>query len=284
MEIIVVDNGSEDGSQEAVRKAFPEVKLIENEANLGFARANNIGIRQSNGRYVCLVNSDVKILDGCIDTLCGYMDQNPSAGIVGPKIFWPDMTLQDSCRQFPSLWTSLCTALKLDRLFPRSAFFAGEHMFYFAHDELRRVDFLAGCFLAIRRVALDQVGLFDEQFFIYAEEMDLCKRFWNAGWGIIFDPGAGAIHYHGASSSREPLRFSIEQQNAVLKYWRKHHSRPDRMAFVVILLFQHLLRAFFAILLYCLRTSERTTITSKIHKNFELIRSLFSNHRALANE
>lgn len=284
MEIIVVDNGSEDFSQEAVRTEFPQVKLIENGANLGFARANNVGIRQSNGRYVCIVNSDVKVLDGCIDTLCGYMDQNPSVGIVGPKILWPDMTLQDSCRKFPSLWNNFCTAAGLNRLFRQSKIFSGEHMLYFSHNLVYEADFLAGCFLMIRKQALNQVGIFDEGFFIYSEEIDLCKRFWKNGWKVKFFPGASAVHNVGASSSRAPLRFYLELQRSKLRYWKKHHNRLSFYVFYLLVLVQHSIRFIAWTGRWMVQPRTRQRSKEEMIKNIICLRLLLSldNNRSIA--
>jgi GT2 family glycosyltransferase len=217
MEIIVVDNASTDGSPEAVIEQFPEVILIRNEKNLGFAKANNIGISRSTGKYVCLINSDVIILSDCIVKLYYFMETTPSIGMLGPKILNSDRSLQSSCRRFPSLWNNFCPAIGLDRLFPASKFFCGEHMFYFRHDKMQKVEVLVGCFLMIRRKALEQVGYLDEQFFMYAEDIDLCKRFWDAGWEVAFSPHAEAIHYRGASSANAPIRFSVEQEKSLLQ-------------------------------------------------------------------
>jgi GT2 family glycosyltransferase len=223
-EVIVVDNGSTDGSPTMVESEFPDVRLIRNQNNIGFAAANNIGIRHTKGRYLALINSDVVVLAGCFDRLLEHMELQPEVGIIGPKILWPDKTLQNSCRKFPGLWNNFCTVTGLRLLFPKSAFFSGEHMRYFAHDSQRCVDYLVGCFLVVRRSAVDQVGLLDEQFFIYAEEVDWCKRFSNAKWRVLFFPEAKAIHVGQGSSSNEPVRFAAAQEKAVLQYWVKHHS------------------------------------------------------------
>ena len=276
IEVIVVDNGSEDGSQEAVRTEFPSVKLIENRANLGFAKANNVGIRAAKGRYLCLVNSDVRVMEGCIDTLTDFMDSHPSVGLCGPQILWPDMSVQDSCRKFPTLWNNFCSALKVDKLFPGSTFFSGEHMFYFAHDREVEADYLAGCFLMIRKAALGQVGLFDEQFFIYAEEMDLAKRLWDAGWEVVLVPEGQAIHHHAGSSSKDPMRFALEQQKAVLQYWRKHYSPLGVLGFITIRLMQYLIRVLASGMQYPFRPARRSDIVDKARTNWALTGALFA--------
>src|SRR5665648_483189 len=201
VEIIVVDNASTDGSQQAVKKKFPTVKLIQNKVNSGFAKANNIGINQSVGRYICLINSDVTLLNGCLDKLCSFMDQQPEIGVTAPNILNSDLTLQYSCRCFPSLWNNFCPAIGLNKLFPKSKAVSGEEMFFFKHDRICEVDVLSGCFLMVRRKALEQVGPLDEQFFIYSEDIDWCRRFCDADWEIVFFPEAKAIHYGGGSSS-----------------------------------------------------------------------------------
>lgn len=275
-EVIVVDNGSSDGSQAAVRKSFPQVQIIENNANLGFAKANNIGMKASEGRYLCLVNSDVKVLDGCLDQLVRYIDQDTSIGIIGPKILWPDMTLQDSCRKFPSLWNNVCDFLHLNRLFPKSDIFSSEHMMFFDHMTIRNVEGLVGCFLMIRKEALEQAGLFDEQFFIYYEETDLCKRIRDKNWKIVFFPSARAIHYGRKSSSKDALRFSFEQLKSKIQYWEKHHSRLTVIIILFILLMQHGLRLVADGILYITVPSKRVQIIQRLSKNYFTIKYILT--------
>ena len=164
MEIIVVDNHSSDGSPGAVRERFPSVEVIENDGNLGFAKANNIGIRRSTGRYVCLVNTDIVALDRCVERLAGYMDRHPEVGALGPRTVDEHGRLRRNCREFPSLRNTLAEALFLDRLFPRSRLFRGRVLHDFDFDATREVDVLSGCFLMVRREALEEVGLMDEAF------------------------------------------------------------------------------------------------------------------------
>jgi GT2 family glycosyltransferase len=242
-EVVVVDNCSSDGSGRMLETDFPQVVLIKNEANYGFAKANNIGIRHSRGKYLVLVNSDVEVQAGCFDKICEFMDQNPRIGLSGPLILNSDESVQASCRKFPSLWRSFCEAAWLNQIFNNSSFFSAERMLFFRHDSTRRVNVLSGCFWAARRDALGDVGLLDERFFIYAEDMDWCRRFWESGWEVVFYPEARAIHHSGGSSNNAPLRFSQEQLKARLQYWKKYHGRPVVLVFSLILLLHHGLRA-----------------------------------------
>jgi len=242
VEIIVVDNASTDGSPELVQLKFPDVRLIQNSENLGFAAANNVGIYASAGRYISLINSDVRVLPDCLDGLADYLDQHPDVGNVGPTMLNADMSLQSSCRSFPTLWNNLCEACGLAKAFPRSRLFSGEHMLFFSHDRTLDVEVLVGCFWMVRREAFESVGLLDEEFFMYAEDVDWCKRCWIGGWRIVFVPQGRAIHYRGGSSVNDPVRFSVEQQRSILRYWSKHHTLLGRLGIASVLLFKHLVR------------------------------------------
>lgn len=243
LEIIVVDNASEDDSAAAIKAQFPQVVVIENPDNRGFARANNQGIAIARGRYVSLVNSDILFLEDTFTLMLHYMDQNPDVGVLGPKLLWQDQTLQGSCRKSPSIWNTLCPAIGLTALFPRISFFSGEHMIgYFAHDRIIDVDVLVGAFMMIRRSTLEQVGGMDEQYFMYCEEVDWCKRFVEAGWKIRFFPETKVIHYGGGSSASEPVRFFKEFCLSNLRYWNKHHARPLVISYRLVMILRYLIR------------------------------------------
>lgn len=271
-EIIVVDNGSTDSSVEMVKKNFPLVNVIENAENLGFARANNIGIKAGKGRYICLINSDITILDDCFGKLMKFMDSNPGAGMAGPKILNADLTIQHSCRHFPSIWNNLCQSLGLNHLFPKSAFFSDWIMDYWSHDSIRSVDALSGCFWMTRRKALEEVGLLDEDFFIYGEDLDWCKRFRKAGWDIVFYPEAEAIHLGGASSAAAPVKFYIEMQKADLQYWRKHHGISGKIGYMAVILLRETIRTIARGIQYTLCPSQRETSGFKLRRSIASIR------------
>lgn len=237
-EVIVVDNASSDGSPEMVAANFPWVNLIQTGQNLGFSKGNNIGISRGRGKYIALVNSDVNVLPACLDRLAGFLDEHPDAGMVGPRIMYGDRRQQSSCRRFPSLWNNACEVFYLNKIFPHSELFAGEHMFYFSYDRTLEVEVLVGCFILARRDAVNQFGLLDEDFFFYGEDLDWCRRCRESGWKIMFYPGAEAIHYCGGSSANDPLRFQIAQQNARLQLWAKHHSRSAQWGLKVLITLQ----------------------------------------------
>jgi len=271
VEIIVVDNGSSDGSPSAARQ-FANVTVICNDTNKGFAAANNIGIRASTGKYICLVNSDVKVLDGCIDTLCRYMNSHPDVGLLGPRILNRDLSLQVSCAELPSLRNLLMQALFLNEIFPTSGFCRTRFMTDFDHNVGRDVEVLSGCFLVARREALDEVGLLDEAFFIYKEDVDWCKRFGDAEWRVRFEPEARAIHYGGASSSAAPARFMVEMEKADLQYWLKHHGRLAQKTAACISTMNYTLRICGWAVLYVLTRGNSARAKTKISGYAECLR------------
>jgi GT2 family glycosyltransferase len=272
VEILVVDNASTDGSQEAVRRDYPAVKLTCNEENYGFAKANNIGIAHSAGTYVCLVNSDVELIEDCFTKLIGYLELQQTVGLVGPQILDSRRAIQRSAMGFPTLWNTLCRALALDRLFPGSRMFGGLLMTYWSHDTLREVDVINGCFWVVRREALARVGLLDERFFIYAEDTDWCRRFRDDGWKVVYLPYAQAVHYGGGSSVNAPSRFYLEMQRANLQYWRKYHNLPQTYLYLGIALLHHSVRFFGEVARYAFRSeANRPVARMKISRSRLLI-------------
>ena len=276
MEIFVVDNASEDGPAEMVRAQFPDVKLIRSEENLGFSKGNNVAIRQCQGRYIALVNPDVIVFPGCLDALADFLDQNPRVGDVGPRVLNPDLTLQSTCRNFPTLWNNFCMATGLASAFKKSRFFAGEHMLYFAHDRALAVDVIVGCFSMIRRETFDEVGLLDEDLFMYGDDVDWCRRAWNAGWQVMFFPGARAIHDRGKTTAPYPVRFALAQQKSIFHYWRKHHGFFGLLAIMSLLLCRHVTRYAFALLTQW--TNLRTESQNEVRKQVSVacIKAVFS--------
>lgn len=223
-EVIVVDNASADGSAAMVESEFPQVKLIQNDTNKGFAAANNEGITIAKGRYVLLLNSDTVILNSAIDKTVSFADVHPKAGVVGCRVLNPDRTLQLTCFMFPSVLNMLLSATYLYKVFPRNRFFGRERMTWWNRNDEKEVDVVTGCFMLIRRQAIEQVGLMDERFFIYGEETDWCYRFKRAGWKVLFTPEAQTIHFGGQSSKQIAPKMALQLRGSILQFMHKHHS------------------------------------------------------------
>jgi GT2 family glycosyltransferase len=266
-EVIVVDNASTDGSAELVEQMFPEFRLIRNSDNLGFAKANNIGIAQSSGDYVCLVNSDVKFLDDCISPMIEYLSGNSGVAMVGPKMLAPDGKVWRSTMRFPTIWNYFCRALGVDIAFKKSRLFGGLLMSDFDHQTTTPVEVLNGWFVVVRRSALERVGLLDPQFFMYGEDVDWCYRFRQAGEGVVFFAEAGAIHYGGASSSHAPLRFYLELYRATWQYWKKHHGGLAQLGFLASFAVHHSVRLLISGILYLCLPSRRAQTASKFQRS-----------------
>jgi GT2 family glycosyltransferase len=276
MEVLVVDNASTDDSVEMIETKFPWVKLIKSSENLGFSKGNNVAIRQCQGRYIALVNPDVIVFPGCLDALADFLDENPKVGDVGPRVLNPDMSMQSTCRRFPTLWNNFCSATGLATRFKNSRFFAGEHMFYFPHDKTLTVDVIVGCFSMIRRETFDDVGLLDENLFMYGDDVDWCRRAWNAGWQVVFYPGGQAIHDRGKITAPYPVRFAVAQQRSVLYYWTKHHGFWGELGIRGIMVFRHALRYTVAELSNTFRPKRRTEDDVRKQVSGACLRELFS--------
>ena len=203
-ETIVVDHGSTDGTVDLVRERFPEARVIEQE-NLGFGAGNNTGMRAASGDYFLLLNADAWVLDDAVEKLVAFAEQHPEAAVVGPKLRNPDGTLQRSVRGFPSPWRIATEYLFLRKLAPRSRLLNSFYGAGFDHESVRAAEFLGGACLLVRRDAYEAVGGFDEDFFLMSEEVDWCYRFREAGWKVLFYPGAEVVHV--VTSSADPAKF-----------------------------------------------------------------------------
>jgi GT2 family glycosyltransferase len=232
-EVIVVDNASTDGSVELVRQRFPSVRLIELAENVGFGAGNNAGIRTASGRYFLLLNSDAWPVDDAIERLVTFADDHRDAAVVGPRLLNPDGSLQRSVRGFPTLWRLATEYFFLRKLAPRTqalnAFYGGR----FDHRSVREADWLYGACLLVRSEAAAEVGLFDEDFFLFSEETDWCYRFGAAGWKVLFFPGAEVVHIGGASHGGTQFRENLRSH---LRFLAKHRGlRQAERARVLLL-------------------------------------------------
>jgi len=224
LEIIIVDNNSTDGSVEMLRKEFPGVRLIENQENLGFAKATNQGLRESRGRYVLLLNPDTAVLSGALDKMVEFMEVNSQAGALGCKLLYPDGNLQRSCRSFPTLVTAFFEDTGLEKFFPKNKLVARYKMGYWDYNDVREVDQPMGSALMIRREVFEDVGLLDERFYMFFEEVDLCFRVKKRGWKIYFTPSVEIVHYGGQSSRPTMPEMMIQGYKSKHKFFRKHYG------------------------------------------------------------
>ncbi|MDZ7372537.1 MAG: glycosyltransferase [candidate division KSB1 bacterium] len=253
-EIWVVDNASRDGSQGMVHRRFPEVKLIENAENAGFARANNQALRHAAGRFICLLNPDTLVKKDTFQRLLEFMDEHPEAGMVGCKILNPDGSLQLACRRsYPTPWVAFTRLVGLSYLFPRSRLFGRYNLTYLSPDEVHEVEAISGSFMLFRREALEQVGLLDEAFFMYGEDLDFCYRFRAAGWKIYYVPTTQVVHFKGESWKRSELDRLRHFYQAMRLFVRKHFHRRYGIAVVTALTLAIWVRAALSLLARLLR-------------------------------
>ncbi|MCX5726379.1 MAG: glycosyltransferase family 2 protein [Candidatus Saganbacteria bacterium] len=231
LEAIVVDNASSDDSARMVKQEFPQVKLVANNENLGFSVANNKGIEVSSGKYVLFLNSDIELIDDSLKNLIKLMEEKKSIGAVGCKLLYPDRTVQPSCGK-----------QLLPSIFIKQLLFGMERGKYYLtdYDKEREVDWCTGACLLVRRKSLDDAGHFDEKYFIYYEDNDLCMELKKKGWRVYYSPRAQVVHYKAASREKaDEGKIFIENLKSYLHFYKKHYN----------VIMQVLLRA--VIFLYC---------------------------------
>jgi GT2 family glycosyltransferase len=221
--IFVVDNASADGTAEMVNDEFPRVELIVNDENAGFAAANNQAIRAGHSPLLLLLNPDTEIRPGALGALVEAFGPEDKIGAVAAQLVLPDGSIQRSCRGFPEPAPVLFDALGLSRLFPRSEVLGRYRMTYWRHDSRREVDQPMASALALRREALADVGLFDEEFPLYFNDVDLCYRLRQGGWKIVFEPRAKVLHHHGQSTSQVRGSAVIDSHKGLIRFYRKHY-------------------------------------------------------------
>ena len=223
IETIVVDAASADGTPEMVRAEFPFVRLIACSDNVGYSRGNNLGLAQARGQYALILNPDTQLAGQSLAVMAAYLDDHPRVGVLGPRLVLADGSVQPSRRRFPSLTTALFESTWLAGLAPRRVL---EH--YYAADlpeaETAEVDWLVGAALMVRRAVWEQVGLLDEGFFMYSEELDWQRRIRAAGWQIVYLPTAVVRHFEAQSSAQVPAATHIRFNTSKVRYFRKYHG------------------------------------------------------------
>lgn len=236
MEVLVWDNASSDGSAATVHAEFPEIALTMSNENVGYARASNALLECARGEFALLMNPDVQVLPGTLETLLAKARQDERIGAVACRLRYPDGRLQHSVRQFPTAVSVLWEVLGLARLFPRSRTFGAYRMTWWDYGDEREVDQPMASLLLLRKRALEAVGRFDEQFPLFFNDVDLCYRLKQAGWKILFTPEAEAIHRVAASTSQRRSQAIAASHEGLIRFFRKHYSDrygPVSMALLV---------------------------------------------------
>ena len=236
-EIVVVDNGSTDGSVDMIRADFADrVILIANPDNRGFGAAHNEAINQSAGRYILVLNPDSHLVSSnALKRMVEYMDDNGDIGILGPRIINPDGTLQFSARRFPSMIAGVFRHTAFGRLFPKNRFVRRYLMVDDSHDATMDVGWVSGCATMLRREMLDQIGLFDERFFMYCEDVDICCRAGNTprpdggNWRVVYFPEVEIMHQIGAASDKNPIAMIKQHHRSMLLYFLKYNARSPKI-------------------------------------------------------
>lgn len=223
LQVIVVDNASGDGSAEMVASEYPQAELVANDENIGYAAANNQALGASRAPCKLLLNPDIVVKPGALAALLDFIRQHPQAAAVAPRLVYPDGRLQYTCRSFPTPDVVFWEALGLSRLAPRSRIFGKYRMTWWDYDQARPVEQPMASALLLRGEALDEVGLLDESFNIFFNDVDLCYRLKRAGWEIWFTPAAEMIHEHGAATSQVKRQMIIESHRSFLRFYRKHY-------------------------------------------------------------
>jgi len=274
VQILILDNNSADGTADMIQSEFPMVTLIRNNDNLGFARACNQGLKLAKGDLIALINPDVRVMAGCLDKMMEWMTSHPRIGLLGPQMLGDDGLVHRSTMRLPTAWKCFCHAMALDNLFSKSTLFRSHLTKDFDHNETREVEVLNGWFWMTRRKALDEVGLLDESFFMYGEDIDWSKRFHDAGWQEVFFAGASSVHVGGGSSSNSPVFFYVQEQRTWLQYFKKHHSVVSQLGFVVTLWLHHVLRIIGHGTKYLVPSSNHVSLSLKIRRSAACIRWL----------
>jgi GT2 family glycosyltransferase len=230
IEVLLVDSGSIDGTAAMVARDFPAVRLLATGQNLGFTRGNNRALRIARGRHLLLLNPDTVAQPGAIDTMIDFLDAHPDIGVVGPQLRFPDGTVQPSRHRFPGRLTAFVDGTVLQRWLGQSGLLTAFYVRDRGDDERQDVDWLRGASLMLRREAAAAAGLFDERFFMYSEEVDLCRRIRAAGWRIVYLPSSVVVHHEGRSSEQNPAARDIHFHDSRVRYYEKHFGRPLAIA------------------------------------------------------
>ena len=224
-EIILIDNSFQDEGLESVLNQFPEIRLIDNTTNLGFACANNQGAVMAKGDFLLFLNPDTTMKEGTIETMLGHLRANPSVGVVGPKVLNLNGTIQYSCRKFPTIWSGLFNRYSLmTRLFPNNRYSKDYLMLDYDHSSIRSVDWVSGCCMMIPASTFKKVNGFDENYFLFIEDVDLCQIMRKENYRVDYLPSAKIFHKISSSNARIASQTIIKRHKGMIYYYKKHNK------------------------------------------------------------
>jgi GT2 family glycosyltransferase len=233
-EIIIIDNNSQDGTVNLVKTQFPQVRLTENKENVGFARAVNQGVKLAQGKFILLLNPDMRVLDKAILDSLEFLENDKKIGIVGGQLLYHEtLKIQASFGKFPSLFTEFLYAFGLHKIFPWGRFIPKNIFSKGRFEKTHQVDWLGGGYMMINREVFDKVGLFDKNFFMYLEDIDFCYRAKNAGWRVYYFPKAKIVHHHMASSKKDISKPIIYEAKSLIYYFKKYKKSFGVLKFLI---------------------------------------------------
>jgi len=270
LEIVVVDNASSDGTVGMLSSEFADVRCIANASNRGFAAATNQGIAATAGRYVVLVNPDTDFTETALAELLRFADTHPAAGALGPRLIHEDGRLQVSCFRLPTIGREFWRLFHLDRILPLDAY----PMQRWSMQEPRRVEALQGACLLVRRDVLERIGPLDERFYMYTEEIDLCRRIIAAGWVVYWVPRSQVVHYGGQSTRQAARRMFIELYRSKIHYFRKHSGSVGCWLYKVLLFGAIVPRLIVPSMVAIVRPAARDELHSIVHNYRALLFAL----------
>ena len=225
-EVIIIDNSKENLELQILKGNYPKIQIIYNPTNVGFSKANNQAAKIARGKFLFILNPDTILKEQATNSMFSYICTNMATGALGPKVVNPDGSLQYSCRRYPTLWTGLFNRYSiLSRLFPKNRFTSRYLMLDFDHNETSPVDWLSGCCLMIPKSVFEEVNGFDENYFLFNEDVDLCRMIYQAGKEIIYFPEATVIHKISTSNKKTTARVIIQRHLGMMYYFKKHHSK-----------------------------------------------------------
>jgi len=237
LEVFVVDNNSGDNVIKMVEDQFPKVKTLAAPYNMGFAAGNNLGMKKASGRYIMILNPDITVSPGSLEKMIKYMDEHERVGLIAPQLLNPDKTVQRSCYQFPTPMIPIYRRTPFGKTDSGKAIIKKYLMDDWDHQDAKEVDWCLGASLMIRKKAIEEVGMFDERYFMYFEDADWCRRFWSAGWKVVYFPEVKMIHYHVRQSASVPWFLGLFQKisrihiaSAIKYFWKFRGKENPRLA------------------------------------------------------